>query len=223
MCKFKNISRFLIPCLTLIYCNDKNPSFDRRLNDISIETFYAIDKHKGNDSLIITIIEDVTKAFKLEPMHLSNAGSEIRIYFISPFGEKFFHQKVIDGKAYIKLINCKTIKRADSLFMKQNACIEAKEKFDYIDLNTDSIPPFTTLLTDGLEPGTTDIGNTYLIQVKNKSGNKSILINNPFDIEDESFAVKYSRNLIDRINKDFNFHFYDSWNKIIDSAFIKRN
>jgi hypothetical protein len=223
MSKLTNFALFLISCLGLIYCNDKNQSVDRKLNNISTETFYAIDKHKGNDSLIFTIIEDVTKAFKLEPMHLSKADSEIRIYFISPFGEKFFHQKVINGQSFAKLINCKTIKRGDSLFMKQNGYIEAKEKFDYKDLNTDSIPLFSTWLTDGVEPGTTDFGNIYLIQVKNKSVSKTILIKNPFDIDDESFVVSFSRNLIERINEDFNFHFYDSWNKIIDSAFIKRN
>lgn len=223
MYKLRFFSLSLILCLIIFSCNEKKMLVDRKLKNISTETFYGVDVRQENEALINTIIQDVSKAFKLGPINLSKEESEIRIYFISPFGEKFFQQKVIDGKTYIKLINCKTIKKGDSLFMKQDAYIEATKKSDYEYLNTESLPPFTTLINDSLAPGMTDIGITYLIQVNNKFGNKAILITNPFDVEGNDFVVKYSTDLLERINKDFNFHFYDSWDKIVDSAFIKYN
>jgi hypothetical protein len=215
---------FFFSILLLFYsCSNDRDAFVRDVKEINKEVFYGIDssKKKQNDNLITLMVNDVNKAFSIGSINESLAENEVRIYYSFPFGETFFRQQFKDGRTNLELYICNTERRQDSLFMKIKTVVKSEGKYPYdSSLNVNFTPDSLTINNNYKEEDVLDGFATFVIQIKNHSQSKFILIERPFDVEDKNAVAKYVCNLIREINKKFSFKFHDPQRKIVDSAFI---
>jgi len=222
---FKILPILLLIIISFCYsnCSDNKNTFKIEKGKIDKEVFYGETNVKiHDDSLIKQMALDIDKAFSLSPIKLSISQIEIRVYFINPFTERFFREQFKSGELTSELFNCKTDRRRDSLFMKIGTVIKTKGEYNVDSLiNLDSLPTYKLMIDKDTAQLSLDDGALYLIQIKNGSEIKMILIDKPAEKESKDADVKYINRFIKSLNRKFSFSFYEQWEKIADSAFIK--
>lgn len=206
--------------LFMISCKNNNPSFVRKNIDNNKELFFAIARPEKNDSLD-QISRDFINAFNLYPLEDTSVKNEIRIYYVSAWRERFFREIIMGDSATAYLLNCKTDRRSDSLFMTIKTIIEAKGKFEKNILAKLPFLPKAKIWDNKNDPPVLDAGDTYFIEVKNENNVKRMIIDNPFGKALIDIDAKYVSEFIKIITNSNSFQFNDNWKKIDSTAFRK--
>lgn len=210
----KAILSYLI--LLTISCNNISYS-NREIQKLDKEVLYTIDKDLQTDSLIFAVANDMQNAFSLEPIETSQTTYEIRIYFASLWHEKFFITRLHGDSISSELYNCKTDRRNDSLFMKFENRISSVVKTTHM-LDTDLLPSFEqNLPKDSVV--TLDSGYSYFILTKTGNKIKRILVNDKYLEASYSVSANRIKKFIQSVADQYNFSFYDSWEKVEELAF----
>ena len=186
------------------------------------EVFYGTMSELATKDTLALISLGYERAFDLNSIEKSSAETEIRIVYFNAFQERFFRQVYNKDSVDIELIDCGTVKRNDSLFMRFGKSLTTKKRFERQVLAMLELLPYRKFVPDSYstEPLDMDSGNGYFIQVKRKGIVKTILIDKPFDKAPTDQEARYICNFLKTISKCYSFKFDDDW-KIIDSLAFK--
>jgi hypothetical protein len=202
-------------------CSIESAQSKREIKDTNTKIFFGM-YDNTKDSLLFKMIDNLNRAFKLEPIKVSPFSTEIRIYYADAFGERFFRQSFLNGKSEIELYRCKTNREKDSLFLNIQSVIKCNGKLSEEILHIDfKEPTFSTIIFNDTAKAVADNGSYYLIEIKNKDKSKNILIKDPFEIEGRNATARYVCQFIKNINAQLSFKFYNTWDATVDSAFTK--
>lgn len=199
-------------------CTDKKKHFTRYNTKIYKEVFYCKVSKWDSATGLSSLSENFDKAFSLLPIKTSSYQSEIRIYYQGAFCERFFRETIYKDSVDIQLLDCRSDRRNDSLFMKTGALIQAKGKLDkQLSLDLDSLP--ANKIWQDKQDDVLDGINTYFIEVKRGSEIKRILIDNPLEKETAGTDGRHIYNLLKTIQQQYSFRFFDKWYEIDSLAF----
>ncbi len=215
----KTISYFFALLIIMIGCIQKDSKI--KFKDINKTVFFNIDNHTEIKNYSNQIEKDLNLSFKLSPIDSSNYESEIRIYFVNAFSERFFRQCVRKLKVESSLYYCKTEKSNDSLFMNIISLIGKEGEYDAIKSYINESKIISETLTDTISLTSADSGLFYFVQFRNGSKIVKIAISDPFEKEEFNPNAKFVCDLIREIKNKYSFNFYDPWLQIKDSAFRK--
>jgi len=212
----------LLYTLLLVSCNysGNKEKIIREKRELNYENFFGKTTDVKEDSLIKKMGIEMNSAFNLYPIYKSAFKNEIRIYFANAFNERFFRELYTADSLVVEILNCKTDRRNDSLFMKIGTSIKAAGKYAQDSLvSTQFLPDLKCLMDKQKSNNVLDGSTVYFIQIKSGAITKEILINEPFETEQKDSDAKNISNFIRDINRKYGFKFYDSWNTIDSLAF----
>jgi hypothetical protein len=195
--------------------------YKRDLQKLNINSFIGVFHNKPvADSQAVLMEFFVNRGFRLAPIDSSKNEKEVRIYFIEPFGEKFFRQQYNAGKLITDLYNCGMDNSNDSFFLKIGTRIRSKMSDTKKNLpSTELIPYFKLHIDDDSLKDALDAYSVYFIQIKDiGSKTKTIYINSPFEKEARDSEAKSICDFLRSTNSKFNFKFWDSWDITVVNA-----
>lgn len=207
--------------LLLFSCMDNKTNFIRKTTEINKEVFFGIARPLKNDSLE-QISKDFQQAFRLVPLENDMSQTEIRIYFLSAWRERFFREIINGDSSNLYILNCKTDRRNDSLFMTTGTIIEAKGKLVKKIFSKTSLLPKAKIWEFKNDTPVLDGGDTYFIEVKSRNEIRRVLIDNPFGKGPNDIDAQYVSDFIKIITNSYSFNFNDHWG-IIDSTAFRNN
>ncbi len=222
---YKSLKISLLICIPLCFwkCSNNKSSFTRETRIINKEGLFGVDTAKwNNDSIMTLTAKSIESAFNLPSINNSSAENEIRIYFVSPFYERFFRQQFKSDSLIVELTNCKVDRRKDTIFMKIGTLIKSEGIYDKDKLiNGKGLPALKHLTKDSTGEVYLDGDIFYFIQIKNGSETKMIYISNPAERAIRDTDAKHIVDFIEQLRQKYSFDFNKSWDKIMDSAFVK--
>lgn len=200
----------------LLSCKKRVTKTRTKLNT---EIFFGYKRYIPNDSLINQVSADYNIAFGLKPIEHSKNINEIRLFFSSPFMERFFIEKRSNDSINANMYNCKTIQKGDSLLMRIGDIITVNyiSKFDPMP-NSDFIPFHVNYSKDTAEI-ILDGGITYYYEIKKESTIKKGIVDVESKLGKQNKEDKYILNFIKNISDKYSFDFRNSWEDI-DSSFL---
>ncbi len=212
---------FLISAILFISCKD-SVKLNREKSTLDEYVFYGKVGDIQKDSLIDLLSAAMEKAFSIEPINLSPATKEIRIYYGDVWSERFYIERFENDSIEVELYKCRSDRRNDSIFMIIKERIRATGKYDVRDItNVDSLPD----LKDCQPKDTAvylDKGYAYFIETKSGQSFKKILVNDNCLMIQNDKEVTCIINFLHSLSKSLNFNFSDTWQQI-DSAAFKTN